>query len=85
MGESGQLSIAPKISGEFLSFWVKFLQNSKFFGCKLDEIRPNRKKFSTARIRPFRARKIIKYLLCTRAGLAQLEMGHFYFVNAGFL
>jgi hypothetical protein len=35
MGESAQLSFAPKISGEFLSIWAKFPQNSKFFGCKI--------------------------------------------------
>jgi hypothetical protein len=46
MGESAQLSFAPEISGEFLSIWAKFPQNSKFFGCKMDEIRPNRKKFA---------------------------------------
>jgi hypothetical protein len=38
MGESAQLSFASKISGEFLSIWAKFPQNSKFFGCKMDEI-----------------------------------------------
>jgi hypothetical protein len=37
MGESAQLSFAPKISGEVLSIWGKFPQNSKFFGCKMDE------------------------------------------------
>jgi hypothetical protein len=30
MGESAQLSFAPKISGEFLSIWAKFPQNSKW-------------------------------------------------------
>jgi hypothetical protein len=32
MGESAQLSFAPKISGGFLSIWAKFPQISKFFG-----------------------------------------------------
>jgi hypothetical protein len=66
MGESAQLSFAPKISGEFLSIWAKFPQISKFFGWTMDEIRPNRQKFarnfwgrtSTARIRPVRPKKI---------------------------
>jgi hypothetical protein len=45
MGESAQLSLAPKISGEFLSIWTKFRQISKFFGNglnspKSEEIRP---------------------------------------------
>jgi hypothetical protein len=40
MGESAQLSFAPKISGEFLLIWTKFPQISKFFGSTMDEIRP---------------------------------------------
>jgi hypothetical protein len=66
MGASTQLSFVPKISGEFLSIWAKFLQISKFFGWPMDEIRPNWEKLarnfwgrtSTARIRPK------KYLRC---------------------
>jgi hypothetical protein len=46
MGESAQLSFAPKISGEFLSIWANFPQISKFFGWTMDEIRPNWKKFA---------------------------------------